>query len=903
MLFLNNPNYYSPKDDAQLTHTLTNAAMNGSKADKAMVTLEELLNIKNDQREIVLRTLTLETLNDFLQRASYVSEGNEHAGPDLWKAHWHGTLDPLIQQIRQTMDVIVNRFLVLPIEKRRAVLDAQPLGTLRAFKAILEKRKERQIETEELVNGFIPEIEEASLDRVSRMKPEPERDAYLRVLSRATLAALQRQGKEVIQARYDPGNNLIHERLTGRLKPLLDKIDMLIAKKPEIEFSFNGVTQVIGQRWFDLAAEFIKVNDSNKELITILYRIFSGIVQEEVRTPEMVRTIKDENMKGKWPDIRLLMEKLFKFYDGANSRIVRFKEALPFKSGADFNQMERSANALISETRDSILSLEENFVNKENLNGEVKELAVLRKKLSFNSAEMRKVKLAQEVTKRTINTFLQKIKPYDPYYMVVRVSISDSNRDILDQKGWNLYLYIRSKPSLGGLVDMFRRVWSTLPNHLTLDKEFKSLLKEEYEKEGVEYSDAAMTVEQLTKDGGIVAWWLEELKSHGMNTVALEDFLSSPTEGTWRKFYDSVPIPKSIEEDSLFKPADAYAFIRYVTQAVHFEPKEKSWGVDRAQVTQVANAQKADAAMHSSLKVGVAILIALSIIYSLWKTKPAVNSGPKVTFKNNIPDTKKTFPVADVIKVLQWLDLSGKESGVWLPNKRRFAKDILMNLIADIPQSSKFALEVTKFGWSFEGDPEAFDQWRRGKIEELQKKLQLPRDSARAVDTAMTAEKITWKKGDKVVISSDTEQWTLIRSLRGVSIEGYRGGERQKKSALWRSTAIGKEIYGSNKRKVRIKINEDGINFDGPQDWLTVQITRSQEDAAITAADKAQIGNGGIDLNANNINWNIRKDGNGVEMNIDPAMIERIRREGIDSLSPVIFRITPVTNIWQLVGA
>ena len=60
---------------------------------------------------------------------------------------------------------------------------------------------------------------------------------------------------------------------------------------------------------------------------------------------------------------------------------------------------------------------------------------------------------------------------------------------------------------------------------------------------------------------------------------------------------------------------------------------------------------------------------------------------------------------------------------------------------------------------------------------------------------------------------------------------------------------------------------------------------------------------GGIDLNTSNgMQWKVSKDGAGVEMNIDPAMIERVRREGIDSLSPVIFRITPVTSIWPLVG-
>jgi hypothetical protein len=60
---------------------------------------------------------------------------------------------------------------------------------------------------------------------------------------------------------------------------------------------------------------------------------------------------------------------------------------------------------------------------------------------------------------------------------------------------------------------------------------------------------------------------------------------------------------------------------------------------------------------------------------------------------------------------------------------------------------------------------------------------------------------------------------------------------------------------------------------------------------------------GGIDLNTSNgMQWKVSKEGQGVQMNIDPAMLERIRREGIDSLSPVIFRITPIRSIWPLVG-
>ena len=60
--------------------------------------------------------------------------------------------------------------------------------------------------------------------------------------------------------------------------------------------------------------------------------------------------------------------------------------------------------------------------------------------------------------------------------------------------------------------------------------------------------------------------------------------------------------------------------------------------------------------------------------------------------------------------------------------------------------------------------------------------------------------------------------------------------------------------------------------------------------------------NGGIDLNMHNTDLNVRKEGAGVEMNIHPAMIERIRREGISGLTPEVYSITPVISIWPLIG-
>jgi len=60
---------------------------------------------------------------------------------------------------------------------------------------------------------------------------------------------------------------------------------------------------------------------------------------------------------------------------------------------------------------------------------------------------------------------------------------------------------------------------------------------------------------------------------------------------------------------------------------------------------------------------------------------------------------------------------------------------------------------------------------------------------------------------------------------------------------------------------------------------------------------------GGIDLNTSNgMKWKINKQGNGVQMNIDPAMLADIREHGIGSLSPVVLRMTPITSIWMVAG-
>ncbi len=76
-----------------------------------------------------------------------------------------------------------------------------------------------------------------------------------------------------------------------------------------------------------------------------------------------------------------------------------------------------------------------------------------------------------------------------------------------------------------------------------------------------------------------------------------------------------------------------------------------------------------------------------------------------------------------------------------------------------------------------------------------------------------------------------------------------------------------------------------------------------------TVADKVTITEklppGGIDLNSANMGMMVTKDANGgVKVNFDPAMIERIKSQGVFSADPIIIQITPInaTQIRPLLG-
>ena len=88
-----------------------------------------------------------------------------------------------------------------------------------------------------------------------------------------------------------------------------------------------------------------------------------------------------------------------------------------------------------------------------------------------------------------------------------------------------------------------------------------------------------------------------------------------------------------------------------------------------------------------------------------------------------------------------------------------------------------------------------------------------------------------------------------------------------------------------------------------PQD-TTIQTGIPQDDSYLdeNTADSAMTTKGGIDLNRAKMQMNVRKEGAGVQMQFDPAMIERIKRDGFDGLDFKIDTIIPITNLPMLLG-
>jgi len=110
-----------------------------------------------------------------------------------------------------------------------------------------------------------------------------------------------------------------------------------------------------------------------------------------------------------------------------------------------------------------------------------------------------------------------------------------------------------------------------------------------------------------------------------------------------------------------------------------------------------------------------------------------------------------------------------------------------------------------------------------------------------------------------------------------------------------------------------VVMDSAGMEYRAGQTWNDLPVLKSlkpsttsppmNSNPAIVTQIVPNSTRGGIDLNTSSgMQWKIRQDGKGVEMTVSPAMIARVRKEGIGWLSPFVYSITPITSVWPLVG-
>ena len=83
---------------------------------------------------------------------------------------------------------------------------------------------------------------------------------------------------------------------------------------------------------------------------------------------------------------------------------------------------------------------------------------------------------------------------------------------------------------------------------------------------------------------------------------------------------------------------------------------------------------------------------------------------------------------------------------------------------------------------------------------------------------------------------------------------------------------------------------------------LVIKIDMSAATKVRDMGQSSVVDNGGIDLNAKNMEMDVAKDGRGVEMTFDPAMVAEFRRGDFTGVEGVILNIVPIANPLLLLG-
>ncbi len=185
------------------------------------------------------------------------------------------------------------------------------------------------------------------------------------------------------------------------------------------------------------------------------------------------------------------------------------------------------------------------------------------------------------------------------------------------------------------------------------------------------------------------------------------------------------------------------------------------------------------------------------------------------------------------------------------------------------------------------------------------------RDAAMLQDTLRQLEdlnRLMYPKNAQKVGQSGSSSWKI-------DVSGFlkvQGQERDQRLGILRRLEDGLKDVRANVRfeeeAAEVRWNDSSrATPESVLEKVRTWIGQEKGEALSVLADAAmgtdnRSPEGGIDLKAAGANTTVRQEGKGVEMTFDPAMIERIKREGLEGLTPVIYRMTPVVSIWPLLG-
>ncbi|MBF0479306.1 MAG: hypothetical protein HQL26_07460 [Candidatus Omnitrophica bacterium] len=95
-------------------------------------------------------------------------------------------------------------------------------------------------------------------------------------------------------------------------------------------------------------------------------------------------------------------------------------------------------------------------------------------------------------------------------------------------------------------------------------------------------------------------------------------------------------------------------------------------------------------------------------------------------------------------------------------------------------------------------------------------------------------------------------------------------------------------------------IDADLVKIKSGQTWSSESSVRFVNKAA-AKGDEAMV-NGGIDLNAKNMGLDISKEGKGVQMTVDPAMVAEFQKGNFTGVEGIILRIIPIQSPLPIMG-